>query len=299
MNIPVLLVFFNRGDTVLQLINSLRDVKPQAIYLASDGARNAREKKMVEIIRTQVLAAIDWECKVHCRFSEQNYGCKQGVHQAVQWFFSHTEKGIVLEDDCIPTAFFFDYCNAMLNQYENDLNVATITGRNELSSFGDDSHFFSSKFFCWGWASWADRIVGVDVEHGYRKNAVKCIENKSLSYAEKNHVKGIHNLMLTKEVNSWAYSYDLYFRSKNMLHILPKLNLIKNIGVGAEGTHHGSKSADDTSISNITFPLDKLIERKVSKKFMSTYFKHVYSPFKLFFFPIIGYIKKIRKMVVK
>jgi hypothetical protein len=295
MNIPVLLVFFNRGDTVLQLINSLRDVKPQAIYLASDGSRNAKEKEVVDTIRNEVLAAIDWQCQVHCRFSEKNHGCKQGVHQAVQWFFSNEEIGVVLEDDCIPSPYFFDFCNVMLNKYENDLNVATVSGRNELSSFGDDSHFFSSKFFCWGWASWANRIVGIDVEHGYHKKAIKCIQNKSLSYAEKNHVKGIHNLMLTKQVNSWAYSYDLYFRSKNMLHILPKQNLIKNIGVGAEGTHHGSKSEDDTSVSNVQFSLDYVVESKVNRRFMDTYFKHVYSPFKLFLFPVIGYIKKIKK----
>jgi hypothetical protein len=295
--VPILLLIFNRVAPLEKLIKALAQVKPTTIYIACDGPRSKikGETRLVKDVQYRALELIDWPCEVHTLFREENLGCKVAVSNAVQWFFGLEAKGIVLEDDCIATPFFFEFCQVMLEKYENSKFIATISGRNELSNYGEASHIFSSKFFCWGWASWANRIVGIDVEHGYHKKAIKCIQNKSLSYAEKNHVKGIHNLMLTKQVNSWAYSYDLYFRSKNMLHILPKQNLIKNIGVGAEGTHHGSKSEDDTSVSNVQFSLDYVVESKVNRRFMDTYFKHVYSPFKLFLFPVIGYIKKIKK----
>ncbi|WP_052692158.1 hypothetical protein [Teredinibacter purpureus] len=295
MNIPVLLLFFNRRDSIVRLVGALKAVKPEVIYLASDGPRGLAEQEVIFEIRDEVLNAIDWGCEVHTLFSEENLGCKLAVSKGIQWFFSQVDRGIILEDDCIPSPFFFEYCEKMLEKYKTDKTVASIAGRNELSKFGKESHFFSSKFFCWGWASWADRVRGIDVEFGYQKDVLKSIGLRELSFAEKNHVLGIHNLMKTKMVNSWAYSYDLYFRSKKMLHVVPKQNLINNIGIGDEGTHRGSKSGDDTSVFGEGFPIDDAVAPEVNTLFMRKYFKFVYSPLKLLLFPYIGYINKIRK----
>jgi len=301
VEIPILLLIFNRIEPVEKLLASLAKVRPSNVYIACDGPRSTvvGEEMLVKNVQNKALALVDWPCQVHTLFRDENLGCKIAVSGAVQWFFSHVERGVVLEDDCIATPFFFEFCQIMLEKYKNDKTIATVSGRNELSTFGNDSHIFSSKFFCWGWSSWADRIVNVDVEFGYQSDALDNLNMQKLSYAEKNHVKGIHNLMLTKMVNSWAYSYDLYFRSKNMLHILPKHNLIKNIGVGAEGTHYGSKSEDDTDITTASLSLDDEVENKVNNTYMNIYFKHVYSPLKLFLFPYIGYIKKIKKFLSK
>ena len=40
--IPILLVFFNREDVVLQTFARIRDVQPEKLYLACDGARENR-----------------------------------------------------------------------------------------------------------------------------------------------------------------------------------------------------------------------------------------------------------------
>ncbi|WP_459782781.1 hypothetical protein, partial [Photobacterium sp. R1] len=86
-----------------------------------------------------------------------------------------------------------------------------IGGRREITDFNSGEIQFSSKFFCWGWASWSDRITPVDVELGYQRTLPKTVM-QGLSFWEVRHVRGIHNLMLDGLVNSWAYSYDLTFR---------------------------------------------------------------------------------------
>lgn len=234
---------------------------------------------------------IDWPCEIKTLFRDENLGCKLAVSEAVQWFFSQVDEGIVLEDDCIPTPAFFAYVTEMLDRYRNDKRVATICGRRELKAEGKQT--FSSKFFCWGWASWADRVKGIDVEFGYQKYLPASIYAE-LSFAEKQHVKGIHNLMLTGMVNSWAYSYDLWFRSQAQLHIVPGKNYISNLGIGS-GTHDTQQKEDVITIHDSFDRESSVGVVRRDSEYMQGYFSQVYSPLKILLFPAVGTIKRILK----
>ena len=85
-DVPVLLIFFNRENTIISLIDRLSKIRPSIIYLASDGGRDSFEHNHVLNIRKKVLEAIDWECEVHEKINDTNLGCKYAVHSAVQWF---------------------------------------------------------------------------------------------------------------------------------------------------------------------------------------------------------------------
>ncbi|MGR5229999.1 hypothetical protein ACPV30_15945 [Photobacterium damselae] len=268
-NIPILILTFNRLNPVITLINKLRILKPKNIYVVSDGPRNGKEKELINEIREKVLTSIDWDCQIHTRFRTENFGCKYGVHDGVQWFFSQVEQGIVLEDDCIPDMSFFSYCHKLLIRYKDDFRIGSISGRNELGNSGTEDVLFISKFICWGWASWSNRVNQFDIEYGYkRKDDIKLA---GLSYIEKLHLKSMRGSMLTKQVNSWAFSYDFSFRENKQLCVIPSHNLVSNIGFGVEGTHSSSRvldgvdiySFEDLSIPEIiennTDYLDKLI----------------------------------------
>ena len=213
----------------------------------------------------------------------------------MQWFFNNVDQGIVLEDDCIPSSAFFDYVEYMLSAYRDDNRVATIAGRRDVCDFGLGNIAFSSKFFCWGWASWSDRVLNNDIEFGYQKSfPAKCLSN--LSYCEKQHVKGIHNMMINRIVNSWAYSYDLIFREKSQLHIIPPYNYIHNVGIGV-GTHTKTGRVTDIESRN-SFSKDSIrigSEPKRDAAYMDKYFKSKYSFLKTLLFPYIGFLKVIIK----
>ena len=63
---------------------------------------------------------INWECKVFTNFSEENQGCKLAVTRGIDWFFDNEDEGIILEDDCLPNIYFYEFCKVLLEKYRND-----------------------------------------------------------------------------------------------------------------------------------------------------------------------------------
>ncbi|WP_440885588.1 hypothetical protein [Vibrio campbellii] len=293
--VPVLIVFFNRRNELFELIDCLRFIRPKYLYLSCDGGRDNNEIEQVSKIRKEAIQAINWDCEVFTNFNKHNLGCKFAVSSAVQWFFSQVKEGIILEDDCIPTPSFFEYVSHYLDTYREDKRVATIGGRRECSHHASDDLTFSSKFFCWGWASWSDRITSIDVEFGYQKKLPLSV-TKDLNFWELRHVKGIHNLMLDKVVNSWAYSYDLHFRAQRQLHIVPPKNFISNIGIG-QGTHDTNVRKDKVAANFEPFFAGTKSEVIKSNAYMEAYFKNTYGIFKTLAFPYASKIKKMKKTI--
>lgn len=240
--VPVLILSFNRLGGMQDTFNILREIKVKYIYLASDGARSESESFDVDAIRSKVESFIDWPCEVKTLFQKENLGCKRAVHTAVQWFFSEVDAGIVLEDDCVPNKRFFSYCRNMLNNYRSDLRVATISGRKHFDLDMHQDYSFCSRFFCWGWASWSDRILGLDVELPYKSN-FKLLNTPS-GIVERLYVQGVLGLLSSRQVNSWAYSYEMLFRNKHQYCIIPNGNLIRNVGFGTDGTHSNTWTHD-------------------------------------------------------
>ena len=163
LNTAVLFLVFNRLDTTKQVFETIRQAKPQRLYIAADGARASRvgEAAQVQAVRDYVTSHVDWECEVKTLFREQNLGCKYAVSSAIAWFFENEEMGIILEDDCLPDPTFFNFCQELLARYRHDQRIGVISGDN--FQFGhrrnDDSYYFSKYVHIWGWATWRDRWV--------------------------------------------------------------------------------------------------------------------------------------------
>lgn len=88
--------------------------------MAADGPRadhRGGEGEKVRAVRNYILSSIDWNCEVKTLFRDENLGCKRAVSSAIDWFFSHVEEGIILEDDCVPDQSFFPFCQELLERY--------------------------------------------------------------------------------------------------------------------------------------------------------------------------------------
>lgn len=283
LQIPVLIMVFNRPEPAKIVFQAIREAKPPRLYIASDGARKEKEgeAKKVNYIREYLLQHIDWECEVKTLFREENLGCKYAVDGAIRWFFSLEEKGIVLEDDCLPSLRFFYFCEEMLNKFEYYPNVAAVGGRNQLDTYClDPGYFFSRKFFGWGWASWASKIQYADVEKGYGK--LEFNYKKNLAFHEIQLVKSNLNAIQSGTIEAWDWPYDLSFRERDMLTVLPAKNLVKNIGFGEDATHTKINAPDDIPWYNeLKVDLSKEVEIKASddfiKKFIIQRYKNNYN----------------------
>ncbi|MDD3437175.1 MAG: hypothetical protein PHC64_08505 [Candidatus Gastranaerophilales bacterium] len=147
MKKAVLFLIFNRTDTTQKVFGQIRVAKPPRLYIASDGSREGRagEKEAVEELRKWVLENIDWDCQVKTLFREQNLGCGKAVSSAITWFFNQEADGIILEDDCLPSQSFFNYCEELLDYYKEDKRIWHISGANLLRTTDlEESYYFSN-----------------------------------------------------------------------------------------------------------------------------------------------------------
>ena len=73
-DIPVVLILFKSKDTVLRIIDRLRQIKPMKVYLLSDQGRNEEEISKVADARRTVEDAIDWDCTIIKNYAKENRG---------------------------------------------------------------------------------------------------------------------------------------------------------------------------------------------------------------------------------
>lgn len=257
---PVLLIIFNRPDTTLRVFEEIKKVKPFKLYIAADGPRkdNFTDVKLCTQARS-ISEKIDWVCEVKILFSDQNKGCKTGVVSAIDWFFSHEEEGIILEDDCFPATSFFYFCDEMLEKYRDDNRISTITGSNLQGGkkWGNATYYFSNLSNIWGWATWKRFWKNYDP-------SLKKYEENEVSDQLKNIFPDIflqeawlENFRKIKEnkIDTWDYQLQLLTFFENGLCITPNVNLISNIGFREDATHTNNP-AHNTYAANL--PLQEI-----------------------------------------
>lgn len=262
MKKALLFITFNRLDYVKETFEQIKIAKPPRFYIASDGPREhvEGEDKIVQSVRDYILQNIDWECEVKTRFLDKNSGgCAYGVSGAVTWFFENEADGIILEDDCVPSQSFFEYCEVLLDKYKNNKKIWHIAGDCTCPILQiKESYYFAKIQHCWGWASWADRwkYHKLDLTDFNKNDLKKLSKNKEVQ-------KYWENILVMMQKNpgyTWDYQWALIIASKNGYCINPTKNLIKNIGITGE---HYTKDTPD--LGKPLCNLDKIVHPKVIK----------------------------------
>jgi hypothetical protein len=240
----VLVMAFNRPDHLQVLIERLRLVRPPRLYVAVDGPRPDREGEADRVQACRDLVqAVDWPCAVQTLFQDDNLGCGLGVSTAITWFFTHEERGIILEDDIIPDPTFFPFCAELLDRYQDDHRVFAISGcnfvpRSAMSSAG--AYRFSQVPHIWGWAtwrrSWAQHRLDIA---GWRKDLppLALWRQSGRSIPASVYWASTFELLARKEVDTWDGQFVLASMVSGQLTATSNVNLIANIGFGELATH--------------------------------------------------------------
>jgi hypothetical protein len=257
---PILLILFNRPDCTQIVFNRIKEIKPTKLYVAADGPRNIKldDVKLCEDTR-KIVEKIDWNCEVKTLFQNKNLGCRIGPENAINWFFENEEMGIILEDDCLPNLDFFKYCNELLSFYKEDQRIMAITGRNSLGKYdSENSYFFSRLFREWGWATWKRAwILNKSNDNELRSPSVQAECNDLFEDIVKcRYYKNCLNSVIFENHDAWDYVWAMRILLNNGLVIVPKVNLVENIGLRS-GTHFGSNVNIKRELYDIeAFPLE-------------------------------------------
>ena len=189
----------------------------------------------------EIASQIDWECEVHTWYQEKNVGCDPSGFLAHRWMFSQEEMGIVLEDDVVPSQSFFTFCKELLEKYKDDERINLICGMNNtgISEHIDDSYLFTTKGSVWGWASWSRVVMQWDEKYPWLDSA-QDLRNLKCQRMKKHEYKAYVQTSQRHRDSGMAHfetigGMDLFLY--NRLNIVPKYNMITNIGVGEETTH--------------------------------------------------------------
>ena len=262
---PILFITFIKENETKQIFETIRQVKPDRLYLASDGARIEKqgEKEKVENLRKWLVSNVNWNCEVKTKFNEKNLGCGHGPADAISWFFENQEMGIILEDDILADLSFFRFCDELLKKYKDDDRIGQIGGFNRIDKEIKSSEYYFSKYpQIWGWASWRrawadydftisswERLRNTDfVYHAFSNKyfAKEKIETYNKTYNSRGEY-----------YNTWDFQWTFCNLVQNRLTIIPSCNLITNIGFNKDATHTFDKKDPRKNIQRgeIIFPL--------------------------------------------
>lgn len=232
---PILYLIFNRLNLTKITFPSICNLKPNKLFIAADGPRtnNKYDELNCKLVRDYVLSKIDWNCEVNILFRDENLGCGKGVSSAISWFFSHVDKGIILEDDCLPNESFFYFCENLLVKYQNNERINHISGFNFQIGYqhNTNDYFFSNYTLIWGWATWKRSWMFYDFD-------MKDFESFYSSFKFKNLIsKSLYFDVKNKIIDTWDIQWQ-YINLKNKnISIQPRTSLIRNIGFSKNATH--------------------------------------------------------------
>lgn len=258
---PILFLVFNRPSTTKIVFEAIRQTRPSKLYIVADGPRYDKpgELDKCEEVRT-IVKNIDWECDLKTLFREENYGCGKGVSNGITWFFDNEPEGIILEDDCLPHPTFFQYCSQLLEKYRDDTRVMEISGNNiRPADYSADEYSFSFSNFngIWGWASWRRAWNLYDYKMKEYKHVQRMKVLRFNTIFERDYFNYVFERTFLFPHITWDYQWEFAKRINSGLTIVPRKNLVINIGFGEGATHTTTVTAPGSNLKShaMDFPL--------------------------------------------
>lgn len=243
---PVLMIFFNRPDTFAQVFEQVRAARPKTLILAQDGPRGEQDQAGIDACRA-IAETIDWDCDVTRLYSDVNLGCGVRPQSAITYALEQHDRVIILEDDCVPSPTFFRYCDELLERYKDDTRVTYISGLNHFETWdcGGYDYFFSRVAAIWGWATWRRAwmpFYDYSVNGIHDKYRIKLYQQQiGDNVIYRRYLSALKEANAAaetgKKLSYWDTQWGFAKFTQNMLAIVPRVNLISNIGIGASSTH--------------------------------------------------------------
>lgn len=238
---PVVLVLFNRPELTARVFAEIARVQPSRLLAIADGPRPDRpgEDQQCALARA-VLDRVDWPCTLETQFSDRNLGCRVRLATGLTWAFSRVDEAIILEDDCLPDPSFFPFCAELLARFRDDERIAQIGGINiQPQPLAHASYYASRYNHIWGWASWRRAWQHYDVTMSSwpqlrdRDWLGERLGHRGLA----RYWSEIFERTYQGDIDTWDYQWIFASWRQDMLTLLPAVNLVSNLGFGADATH--------------------------------------------------------------
>lgn len=273
-DVPIMLMLFNRLDTTREVFARVRQARPKRLFVAANGPRPGVPSDVAACaaVRDFIMKSVDWDCDLQTDFPETNVDMQARWWKTLDWFFDSVDRGIILEDDCVPDMSFFPYCAELLEKYKDDERIMHINGSN--FQFGIQrgataegraaSYYFSEYAHVWGWATWrrAWRRFDPRISSFPAFAANGKFESIMASAREAKYWRTYLEKIRVGILNSTDIKWIYTIWANDALCITPNKNLISNIGFGLGAGHTFFK---EKTMGQKTFDIGKLEHPQTSR----------------------------------
>lgn len=242
VDVPVKTNIWIRPECQRKQFEILKQARPSILFVISDGGRNERECQIIAEHRKMFDEEIDWDCQVYKIYEEKNNGLYAMGKKSRELIWGTVDRCVFLEDDILPSITFFQYCAELLEKYKDDERINVICGMNHLGVCEDvnSDYFFSRQGSIWGTATWR-RVQQYRGDFEYGKDAYimkllrqrtkhnKIFRGRYEAYAKQQYYEG--------HLAAAEFYYEFGMYGHNQLQIIPKKNLISNIGCTPDSAH--------------------------------------------------------------
>ncbi|NUQ25614.1 MAG: glycosyltransferase family 2 protein [Saprospiraceae bacterium] len=254
-DVPVALMIYNRPELTRQVFAQIRLLQPRQLFIIADGPKDETDDRNCRQAR-QVVADVDWDCEIQTLYSPHNLGVAKCPSNGLKWVFDQVDRCIILEDDTLPELSFFEFCRLLLQKYEEDESVMSISGANLCGVIQTEYSYGFSRFSLppWGWATWRRAWQYYD----FRMD--DWMEQKSRLKPAFGTTFPFWEMILerySKKLTSWDIQWNYAIWKKNGRVIIPRQNMIRNLGYG-EGASFTTVDQSFTThlpVTPCSFPL--------------------------------------------
>lgn len=242
IDVPVEITIWCRPECQRKQFEIIKKVKPSILFIISDGGRNEKECAAIDQNRKLVDHGIDWKCTVYRIYEDENQGMYAISKKMHRLIWEKVDRCIFLEDDVLPSESFFQYCAELLEKFKDDMRINVICGMNHLgiSEKVNTDYFFSRQGSIWGFATWR-RVYEQynDFEYGKDPYVMELLRERTK-----------HNQIFWKRIQAYTkqnlyeghpawseYFFEFGIYGHNQLQVIPKRNMISNIGCSKESAH--------------------------------------------------------------
>lgn len=239
---PVILFVYNRPEHTLKTLTALSEnewANESVLYIFADGPKinaSAQNLKLIEETR-RLIKSKKWCGEVNIIERKENFGLANSVISGVSEIITKHGKAIILEDDLVSSNCFLRYMNEALEAFENNSDVACISGYTyPIKNLPE--LFFIKGADCWGWATWKRAWDHFEPDGN---KLLQTLKSKSLTNEFDFNSSYPYIKMLEEQIegknNSWAVRWYASAFLKNQLCLYPGKSYVNNIGADGSGTH--------------------------------------------------------------
>jgi hypothetical protein len=236
----VLIIGYQRVQNIERIVNTCIEEGIRSIYISVDFPKTKDKIAFENYSAILDIGAKFENSSTTFKYNtySKNLGCATHVISACDWVFELESNVIILEDDCLPSEYFFKYCSYYFQLERQMENLILASGSQFAPNLDDSSGTTLSKYaLIWGWATtrqhW-ERIKGGVCDSGDGKWNLWESDQEKIYWQEgaRRAKKGF--------VDAWDTPLVNFIWQSECYSLAPKNNLVSNVGDDHLATHTGS-----------------------------------------------------------